>query len=44
MDIDNFHEEQLLDLDNHYVEKEEDVEDVEVEGIDVATLENKIGL
>ena len=36
-----FNEEQLFDLNHNVVEKEEDTEDVELERIDIAILENK---
>ena len=41
MDPQFFDEGQLLDLENDNVGKEEDAEDVELEGIDVATWEKK---
>ena len=44
MDGNFFNEGQLLDLENDDVGKEEDAEDVELEGIDVATWEKKNGL
>ena len=44
MDADFFDEGQLLDLENHSIGNEEDTEDVELEGIDVATWENKNGV
>ena len=44
MDVHYFDEAQLLDPENDHVEKEEDAEDVELEGIDVATWEKKNGL
>ena len=44
MDTDFFDEGQLLDLKNDNVGKEEDTEDVELEGIDVTTWEKKNGL
>ena len=44
MDAHFFDEEQLLDLENDNVGEEEDAEDVELEGIDVATWEKKNGL
>ena len=44
MDAYFFDKGQLLDLENDNVGEEEDVEDVEVEGIDVATWEKKNGL
>ena len=44
MDADCFDKGQLLDLENNDVAEEEDVEDVELEGIDVATWEKKNGL
>ena len=39
-----FDEGQLLDLENDDIEEEEFAEDVELEGIDVATKEKKNGL
>ena len=39
-----FHEGQLLDLENDDVGEEENAEEVELEGIDVATWEKKNGL
>ena len=44
MDKHFFDEGQLLDLENDNVREEEDVEDVELERIDVATWENMNGL
>ena len=44
MDSYFFNEGQLLDLENDDVGEEEDMEDVELEGIDVATWEKKNGL
>ena len=44
MDAQFFDEGQLLDLKSDNVGEEEDAEDVEVEGIDVATWEKKNGL
>ena len=44
MDANFFDEGQLLYLENDYVEKEEDAEEVELEAIDVATWEKKNGL
>ena len=44
MDAYFFDEGQLLDFENNDVGKEEDVEDVELEGIVVATWEKKNGL
>ena len=44
MDEHFFNDGQLLDLDNDHVKEEEDAEDVELEGIDVATWEKKNGL
>ena len=44
MDAHFFNEAQLLDLENDEGEEEEDAEDVELEGIDVATREKKNGL
>ena len=41
MDRDFFDEVQLLDLANNDMRQEEDMEDVELEGIDVATWEKK---
>ena len=37
MNVHFFREEQLLDLENDNVGEEEEAEDVEIEGIDVAT-------
>ena len=42
MDAHFFDEGQLLDLENDDGGEEEDVEDVELEGIDVATLERRM--
>ena len=39
-----FDEGQLLDLENDDTEEEEDADDVELEGIDLATWEKKNGL
>ena len=44
MDAHFFDEGQLLDLENDYAEEEEHAEDVELDGIDVATWEKKNGL
>ena len=44
MDVHFFNEGQLLDLENDDVGEEEDAEDVELEGINVATWEKKNGL
>ena len=44
MDSHFFNEGQLLDLENDNVGEEEDAEDVELEGINVATWEKKNGL
>ena len=44
MDAHFFDEEQLLNLENDDVGEEVDAEDVELEGIDVATWEKKNGL
>ena len=44
MDVHFFDEGQLLDLEYDNVGEEDDVEDVELEGIDVATWEKKNGL
>ena len=44
MDTNFFEEGQLVDLENDDVVEEEDAEDVELEGIDVATWEKKNGL
>ena len=44
MDADFCDEGQLLDLMNNRVGKEEDAEDVELEGIVIATWEKKNGL
>ena len=44
MDRHFFDEGQLLDLENDDVAKEEDAEDVELQGIDVATWEKKNAL
>ena len=44
MDVDFFNEGQLLDLENEDVGEEEDAEDVQLAGIDVATWEKKNGL
>ena len=44
MDAHFFNEGQLLDLENNDVGEEDNVEDVEVEGIDKATWEKKHGL
>ena len=43
MDAHVFDEGQLMDLENDNAGEEEDVEDVELEGIDVATWEKKNG-
>ena len=44
MDAHFFNEGHLLELENDEVGKEEDAEDVELEGIDTATWEKKNGL
>ena len=44
MDAHFLNEGQLLDLENNDVGEEDDAEDVELEGIDVATWEKKNGL
>ena len=44
MDLHFFDEGQLLDLDNDDIVQEDYMEDVELEGINVATRENKNGL
>ena len=44
MDAHFFNEGQLMDLENDDVGEEEDAEDVELEGVDVATWEKKNGL
>ena len=44
MDAHFFNEPQLQDPENDDVGEEEDAEDVELEGIDVTTWENKNGL
>ena len=44
MDTNFFNEGQLLDLENDDIGEEEDAENVELEGIDVATCEKKNGL
>ena len=44
MDIHFFNEGQLLDLEHDDVGEEEDVEDVELQEIDAATLEKQNGL
>ena len=44
MDAHFFDEGQLMDLENDDAGEEEDTEDVELEGIDVATWEKKNGL
>ena len=41
MKVFSFNEEQLLDIENDDVTEKEDVEDVELEEIDVATWETK---
>ena len=44
MDANFFDEAQLWDLENIATGEEEDAEDVELEGIDIVTLEKKNGL
>ena len=44
MDAHLCNERELLDLENDDVDEEEDAEDAELEGIDVATWETKNGL
>ena len=44
MDAHFFNEGQLLEVENDDVGEEEDAEDVELQGIDVATWETKNGL